>query len=89
MNQTVTLNIVDTTIMIITITITGGIFYVTDNPPPPPPCPLPPLANMVLNFCYQYNIQISFFKNRITGRCWVTFFYRWRSRWMINMGKML
>ena len=33
MNQTVTLNIVDTTIMIITITITGAIFYVTDNLP--------------------------------------------------------
>ena len=33
MNQTVTLNIVDPTIMLITITITGAIFYVTDNLP--------------------------------------------------------
>ena len=32
MNQTMTLNVVDKTTLIITITITGVILYVTDNP---------------------------------------------------------
>ena len=33
MNQTMTLKIPDTVTMIITITTTGAILYVTDNPP--------------------------------------------------------
>ena len=61
MNWKMTLNIVDKTAMIITITITGSIFYVTHNP----------LADMFLrvntkHLDYHSSIFILSFKNRVS-----------------------